>query len=274
MTLSAVDEAWTDAIRPWSAAEPLRTSTPVLRRADRPRQTLVPSLLAARRHNEKLSNPTIELFEIAKAYLPREGQLPEEMRLLAMTSGGGFFEVKGVVEALVGRLAPAVALAVEPCTLAMLEPTRAGSLTLNGKPFGFIGEVSPEGRGRFELRGATTVAEVNVDMLAAAAELVPLARPLSPYPPIGRDLNVVFDEAVRWADVERIVRSTGGEPLESVEYQDTYRNPERIGAGKKSVVFSLQLRSATGTLTNEEADAVRDRIVAALEKQLGGALRA
>jgi phenylalanyl-tRNA synthetase beta chain len=133
--------------------------------------------------------------------------------------------------------------------------------------------LSPEGRALFELRGSTTVAEIDVDMLIAAAELVPQAKALSPYPPIGRDLNIVFDEAVRWAEVERIVRAEGGETLESLEYQDTYRNPERIGGGKKSVVFSFALRSASGTLTSEEADAVRDRIVAALTRQLGGTLR-
>ncbi len=155
----------------------------------------------------------------------------------------------------------------------MLDDIRAGTLKLNGTTFGFIGELSAAGKQKFELRGAATVAEVDLEPLIAAATLIPAAQALSPYPPIARDLNVVFDEAVRWAAVERIVRDAGGELVEAVEYQDTYRNPERIGAGHKSVVFSLQLRSATGTLTNEEADAVRDRIVAALGKELGGTLR-
>jgi len=273
MTLSAVEEGWTDAIRPWTDAAPLRTSTPVLRRADCLRQTLVPSLLAARRHNEKLSNPRIELFEISKVYLPRVGELPLERRVLSLTSGGDYLAVKGVIEAVVGRLAPTAKLGVEACELELLDEVRSGTLTLGGEMLGFIGEVSAGGRQRFELRGATTVAEIDLDLLMSIAELVPRAEAVSPYPPIARDLNVVFDEAVRWADVERIVRSAGGELLEAVEYQETYRNPERIGAGKKSLVFGLQLRSATGTLTNEEADGVRDKIVAALTKELGGALR-
>jgi phenylalanyl-tRNA synthetase beta chain len=170
-------------------------------------------------------------------------------------------------------VAPRIELAVEPCNLELLDSTRAGTLLLNGEKFGFLGELSAEGRAPFELRGSATVAEIDLDMLIAAAELIPLAQPLSPYPPIGRDLNIVFDEAVRWAAIERLVRTAGGKLLEEVEYQDTYRNPERIGTGKKSVVFSLRLRSATGTLTSEEADAVRDRLVAALGTELGGTLR-
>lgn len=274
MTLSAVEEGWTEAIRPWTTAAPLQTSTPVLRRADRLRQTLVPSLLAARRHNEKLSNPRIELFEIAKVYLPRVGELPLERRVLSVNSGGDYLAVKGVVEAVVGRLAPAAKVEVESCALDLLDDVRSGTLMLGGEMLGFIGELSSAGKQRFELRGATTVAEVDLDLLIAAAELVPRAVAVSPYPPIARDLNIVLDEAVRWAAVERIVRAAGGATLEAVEYQDTYRNPERVGAGKKSVVFGVQLRSATGTLTNEEADGVRDAIVAALAKELGGALRA
>jgi phenylalanyl-tRNA synthetase beta chain len=273
MTLSAVEEEWTDAFRPWTSAPPLRTSTPVLRRADCLRQTLAPSLLAARRHNARISNPTAELFEIASIYLPREGALPYEKRVAAVVSGGDFLAVKGTIEALVSRLNPRSQLRVDAGSWDLLDPSKSATLLLGDHVLGYLGEMSDEGLRRFELRGRTTVAEVDVELLIDAAELVAVARPLSPYPPIGRDLNMVLDEAVRWADVEQIVRVTGGDTLEEVAYQDTYRNAARIGAGKKSVVFSLKLRSATGTLTSEEADGVRDRVVAALAKQVGGVLR-
>jgi phenylalanyl-tRNA synthetase beta chain len=118
------------------------------------------------------------------------------------------------------------------------------------------------------------VAELDLDMLVAAAELVPTARPLSPYPPVSRDVNIVVPESVRWAAVEQLVRTAGGEVLETIEYQETYRDPQRLGADRKSLLFSLQLRSSSGTLTNEEADGVRDRIVALLGQQVGAELRA
>ena len=60
---------------PWTDAEPLRSQMPVIRGADCLRRSLVPSLLGARRTNESLANAEIELFEIAKVYLPREGEL-------------------------------------------------------------------------------------------------------------------------------------------------------------------------------------------------------
>ncbi|MEQ8836818.1 MAG: phenylalanine--tRNA ligase subunit beta, partial [Lacipirellulaceae bacterium] len=142
MTLSAVDESTVDWIRPWSQAEPLRVSTPVLRRADCLRQTLVPSLLAARLHNEKASNPTIELFEIASVYLPQAEGLPEQKRVLTITSGGSYLELKGVLEAAVFSVTRASAirnaeLEVSPAEFELLDPGRSGLLTLNGKPLGY-----------------------------------------------------------------------------------------------------------------------------------------
>ena len=273
MTLSAVDESLVDAIQPWTDAPPLVASTPVLRRADRLRQTLVPSLLTARRHNEKLSNPVIELFEIANVYLPLDGDIPQQKRVLAISSGGGFVELKGVVEALVRRVAPSQRLGVGKIDYPLLDDARQCRLRLSDHTLGYLGELSDAGRARFELRSSSTVAELDLDLLVAAAELVPTARPLSPYPPVSRDVNIVVPESVRWAAVEQLVLTAGGEVLEAVEYQETYRDPQRLGAERKSLLFSVQLRSSSGTLTNEEADGVRDRIVALLGQQLSAELR-
>ena len=78
MTLSVVDEQTSASMSPWTDAEPLRTPQPVIRGADCLRRSLVPSLLAVRRTNESLANAEIELFEIAKVYLPQGGDLPHE----------------------------------------------------------------------------------------------------------------------------------------------------------------------------------------------------
>ena len=93
------------------------------------------------------------------------------------------------------------------------------------------------------------------------------------FPPISRDLNIVVDESVRWAEVEHTVRESGGELLESVAFQETWRDAKKLDVGKKSLLFSFQLRSNDATLTNERADAIRDKIVSALAEQVGGTLR-
>jgi phenylalanyl-tRNA synthetase beta chain len=178
------------------------------------------------------------------------------------------------VQSLVERLAPAAHLEVGESKYPLLDEVRQCRLRLGDHTLGVLGELSPAGMQRFETRWPTTVAEIDLDLLASVAHLVATTRPLSPYPPVTRDLNLIVAESVHWAEVEALVRQSGGELLESIQYQETYRHPQHIGAGKKSLLFTLQLRSATGTLTSEEADAVRDRIVAVLAERVGGALRA
>lgn len=274
MTLSTVEEDQVDRFRPWTSAAPLQTSTPVLRRADRLRQSVVPSLLTARRHNESLSNPICELFEIAKVYLPKPSGMPVEKRVLAICSGGDLLHVKGVVEAVLASVAPGGRMSVEASDYQLLDDEKQGALHLGDRRLGTIGELSDAGREQFSLRGPAAVSEIDVELLIEVAQLTPVARPLSPFPPIARDLNIVVEEAVRWAQVESVVEAAAGETLESIAYQETYRDAKRLGTGKKSLLFSVQLRASDATMTNEQADEVRDRIVALLEKQVGGQLRA
>jgi len=273
MTLSAVDRSEVKKFQPWSSAEPLTVSTPVLRRADCLRQTLLPSLLASRRTNEKLSNAVIELFEIANVYLPQAGALPDQRRLLALTSDSCFAQLKGVVELLVDTIAPGQRIATSACDAPLFAAGRGCKLMLDDRVLGFLGEVGRWGLEQFELRDSASVAELDLSVLVDAAVPIHRVQKLSSYPPVGRDLNLVVDEKVRWAEVEKIVRSESDALLESIVFQETYRDAKRLGAGKKSLLFRIQLRSTEGTLTNERADAVREQIVAKVGIQLGGELR-
>jgi len=277
LTLSVVDQAWSDAFSPWTNEPALQSSTAVLRRADRLRRSLVPSLLGARRTNESLANATIELFETAKVYLPQQGAvLPAEELMLTLTSGRGFTDVKGVIEALVATLNPAARVAVRPATATLLDRNRCCELWLSDagseQLLGYLGEVSAAGLKQFELRGPTTVAELKLATLIATAKLIPQQGELSIYPAVTRDLNLEVAETVAWADIERSVREAAGSQLESLEFREDYRNPKQVPAGHKRLLFSFALRSHQATLTNEEADQIRDRIVQACHQQHGANL--
>ncbi len=280
MTLSAVEENWSSAFSPWTDAPPLRASTPVLRRADRLRRSVVPSLLGARQTNESLANPRIELFESAHVYLPRDrGELPAEELMIALTSGGDYLSVKGVIEGVLAALNPAAELEASPTRQPLLDVQRSAELYVRPPGterilLGYLGEVGPAGLKQFDLRGATTVAELKLATLVAVARLVPQYRQPPVFPAVSRDLNLVVDERVLWDEVSNTVREAAQPHVENVELQDVYRDPERLGRGKKSLLLALTLRSASGTLTGEEADAVQARVVAACEKSHGAQLRA
>jgi phenylalanyl-tRNA synthetase beta chain len=274
LTLSVVDEHTSASLSPWTDAEPLRSQAAVIRGANCLRRSLAPSLLSVRRTNEALANPEIELFEIAKVYLPRTGELPQEEIMLGISSGRDYAAVKGVIEAILAELKVSTSLDSDDAGISLLDPAASCRLRLRNELLGYVGRLTTEALRQFDLRGPTTVAEIKLAALIEAADLVPRCAAQSPYPAVTRDLNLVVPERVRWAEIAATVRANGGPCFELLEYRDTYRDPQRLGAGKKSLLFAIALRSAEGTLTSQQADEVRDRIVAACRAKHGAELRA
>lgn len=284
ITASLAPREWGDRFSPWTEQAALVASMPMkgiladapndLGQAERVRQSLLPSLLEARRYNESVGNARCELFETAKIYLPREGDLPAEPWTLAIVSSGDFYHVKGVIERLIATLNPTMPLDVRPTSQQLLDHQRSAELRLQGRLFGFLGEVTSQARKQFGLRARATVAELQIAALEEFAVLVPQYAPQIPYPTISRDLNLVVDEQLVWNHLEATVKASAGKVLEAIHYQETYRDPQRDGAGKKRLLFSVIFRSAEGTLTNEEADLTRDRIVAACDQTHGARLLA
>jgi phenylalanyl-tRNA synthetase beta chain len=248
------------------------------------RRSIVPSLLGARQTNESLSNSRIELFEVAHVYLPSINTdgggeaLPSEELMVALTSGGDYLSVKGVIESILESLAPGAELEATPTKQKLLDEARSAELRVRhgGKRLllGYLGEVSDSGLKSFDLRGGSTVAEIKLNTLGEIAELIPQYRQPPVFPAVTRDLNLVVDEAVAWADLSHTARAAAQPFAERLELVDVYRDAQRLGAGKKSLLVSLVLRSSAGTLTGDEADAAQGRVVAACRQAHGAQLRA
>jgi phenylalanyl-tRNA synthetase beta chain len=231
-------------------------------------------LLGARRTNEAVANPIIELFEIAKIYLPKTAGLPDESLMLGLTGGGDFFALKGAVEAILASLKVQLPLEVRDLKHAFFTPGRATDLYLGGERIGVLGEVSQAARKEFDLRGTTTVAELRLVPLIDLAQLVPHYREVPATPAIRRDLNLEIKEQVHWSDVAAAVRTAAGAVLEQLDFKDVYRNDELTKQGEKRLLLSVTLRDSRATLTGGEADEVRDRIVAACGREFGARLQA
>lgn len=272
MTRTIVSEEWSQAFSPWSSAAPLVASTPMVKGEDRVRRSLIPSLLGARKINESIGNATSELFETARVFISRDKQLPQELWTLGLVSGEDFFFLKGVLESLLEACHIADSLDVRPTKQPLLDTTQSGELWCGDSRLGFLGLVSSAGMKQFSIRGDATIAEIDLGVLLAKAKFIPHFRELSQFPAMGRDLNLIVDEAIRWADLESTVRTAAGPQLESLAYRETYRDPKKDGEGKKRLIFSLTIREQVRTLTGEEADQLRDRVVTACKQKHGAAL--
>jgi phenylalanyl-tRNA synthetase beta chain len=287
MTRSVVDESLAGIASPWGEAAPLIISPPLVRGADRLRRSLLPSLLEARGTNAAVGVADADLFEIARGYLarsttPADGEGPaEEPLLAALVTGGDFFRAKGLADAmlasLLGNRADAT-VEYRPWTGDLFARGRAAEIVLvhpgqSECRVGVVGEIAVELQQRFALPGSVAAAELRLDRVdLAGGHRRQLERP-SEFPPLERDINLVVEEAVSWGSVERAIRSAAGDLLERCRLVEVWRDPERLGADRKSLVIAVTFRSRSGTLTGEQAGGLIEGIVAACGRHCGASLR-
>ncbi|MDA7951342.1 MAG: phenylalanine--tRNA ligase subunit beta [Pirellulaceae bacterium] len=267
MSASVVSQKWSDAFSPWTDEGAITTDSPMLRGADHLRRTVVSSLLGSKKFNETLGNHQVDLYELAKIYLPQKSGAPEEPTLLSLASSRDFLAVKGVLELLLSRINSDLTLTVEPSEDDFFAAGRGCRLILEGELWGFLGEVSAKGQKLFGLKQATTVAEIKLDRLLKEAVLIPTQKHLSKFPTIKQDINLVVGESVLWQDLHKTIQASAGNLLEKIEFQEIFRAQEEIKEAKKRVLFSVTLRALEKTLTREEATAVREEICRACEEE-------
>ena len=239
------------------------------------RSSLIPSLLACRNENVRHGNLDAELFELARVYLSADPRRPEgQPRRIGLVSGRSFAELRGVVDAVAQAICPGARVTVAPLDVPQIVSGRGALLSLDGADWGWMGEIDRDAEGvqQLKLRDGVTVAELDIQTLVAAADLVPAAQPVAGFQAVQRDLNLVLDEEVTWQSLSETVRETAGESLEDVRFVEQYRG-KHIAAGKKSYVASLVFRAPDRTLTGEEVDESVAGVVAACGQKLGAALR-
>ncbi len=273
VTFSLVEERLSGGLSPGPALPPLRVDHSSRRRENALRQSLVPSLLAARLHNESHGQFDADLFEIANVYLPRpEEGLPHEPTRLAIVAGRDFLGLKGVVEGLLERLHVTKPLMSQPVEIPMFAGGRAAELRLGDVRLGFIGEIDRPRLQEFELRGDCSATELELDVLLNEAALVAQYRPLPSFPAVVRDLSLELARVLPWAELCETVVAAAGPTLESVQYLDTFQGGN-LAADKQSVHFSMVYRHPDRTLTGEEVEAAVRAVVAACERRFQARLR-
>jgi phenylalanyl-tRNA synthetase beta chain len=156
---------------------------------------------------------------------------------------------------------------------APFHPGRCAVLRLNGEVVGHAGELHPRVVEAFGLPSRSCAMEASLDALFAGAPDIAAAPVVSAYPAATIDIAVVVDQAVPSAEVGAALSAGAGPLLEALRLFDVY-DGDQVGAGRKSLAFSLRLRAADRTLTAEEATAVRDAAVAEATARCGAELRA
>jgi phenylalanyl-tRNA synthetase beta chain len=294
MTRSVVAEPLESAGSPWTDEAPLVCQPALVRGADRLRRSLLPSLLEARAGSLAVAAPHGDLFEVAHAYLARRAPPPDDLRavtpveeplLAAFVVEGGFFRAKGLAEAVLARLGVAdagipedVRVAYRPCEQGLLARGRTAEIVCEVagqtvERVGVIGEVAPATLRAFGLDGPVAAVELRLDRLDFAVQRERMLVRPSDFPAVERDINIVVADNVAWGDIAVVISDTTGPLLEHCRLVQVWQDAQRLGNGKKSVVVSLRLRSAAGTLSGDEANRVVQDVVAACGRRVGATLR-
>jgi phenylalanyl-tRNA synthetase beta chain len=170
---------------------------------------------------------------------------------------------------LVGQAA-GVELRVTAATLPPFHPGRCAALRVGDWVVGHAGELHPKVVEALGLPERTCAMELDLDAVPLS-DRKPVPR-VSPYPPIAVDVALVADTAVPAADLADALHDGGGDLLEDVRLFDVYTG-EQVGAGRRSLAFTLRFRAPDRTLTSEEANEARDAAVALAGQLYGANLR-
>jgi len=256
---------------PWLDGEPVYLQEGGGRENVFMRPGLVASLLTVRKTNEDRKVQGADLYEIAHVYLPSEDELPDQPLMAAAVTGDDFPGVKGIVERLLSETG-VDGITFEPASLPFLEPGRAARIARAGEMIGYLGCLNGALQEKVDLAEPVSLFELRLTGLEESVHEAAAFVPLKRFPGVERDLAVIVDEEVRWADVLACVEKAGVDLVDEITFSSVYRG-EPVPAGKKSIAFHVVFRSGERTLTGREADAAQARLVEALSGDLGAQLR-
>lgn len=247
------------------------------------RWTLAPSLLRAVSHNQRRGVPDVHLYEMGTVFVTADGRKQPKERLTAGGALAGpwtrqgwndparlldFFDGKGVIGALMDA-ARVSRWTVRPCEKAWLQPGRSAEIVVGGDVVGWLGEVAPGVLDAYEAAGPVVLFELSVPSLVKAASRGQVCYSDIPrFPAFTLDLALMVDEEVTAERVSAVIKSAGGQLLESVRLFDVFRDApdaaegeRRLPPGKKSLAFSLAYRSADRTLSDADVRPVHEKLV-------------
>lgn len=269
---------------------PVVLMNPLVAEQTEMRRSLLPGLLQSVAYNEAHGTTNVHLYEIGTLFHGRENaSLPRETQSVAGVLTGSwtdqtwnntvdklrFFAGKGIVEELLEQLrVPKVRFRVaEGEGYDFLQPGRAAEVLSGGTVLGWAGEIHPEAREAMDIDQIVVAFELDLDKLIKGAHNQENYHEFSPFPAVQHDLAIVVPDEVTCEDLLQRITSAGGKLLESVRLFDVYRDPIRVGVGKKSMAFSLTYRSDDHTLTSDEVERAHGKIVTKLCKATGGEVR-
>jgi phenylalanyl-tRNA synthetase beta chain len=252
------------------------------------RPSLVPQLVETLGRNRSRQTEEGALYEIGRVFQrDAQGQVVETERLAIGLMGPigrdafakrktvepaeAFQWLKGMVEQLCNSLR-ITGWKTHATQVPYAEAGSAVELLIDGKPAGTLSLVARRVRKEWRLFDSVAVAELSVSALLAHALDLRGFRDLPAHPSVARDVALIVADAVRHEDLVACIKKAAPRELERIVLFDVFTGAA-IGAGRRSMAYSLTYRATDRTLTDEEANGYHEKIKVALRGELKAEIR-
>ena len=242
------------------------------------RTTILPSMLEIITRNFNFRNKAASLYEIGRIYLKRDDGLADEPKIVSLGmygDGVDFFTLKGNVEAILKGLRVGDTAKIKYTAKKdnpSYHPGRCAEVWAGDSCIGILGQINPSVCANYGLDCEVYCAELSFDALFEHKGALPVYKPLPRFPSVTRDIALICDIKIPVGDLEECIIRSGGEYLKNCELFDVYTG-HHIAEGRKSVAFSLTMRSDDHTLTDEDAEKTVAAVLKALDSEFGAVIR-
>lgn len=278
ITYSFISPGYYDKIR-MPADSPLRDSLRILNPLGEDssimRTTVLPSMLEILSRNYNYRNRSAALYEIGKIYLKRPDGMADEPRILSIGAYGpamNFFRLKGWIEALLNDLDVGRLRFEAESENPSYHPGRCARVYAGDSLIGVMGQIHPAVADNYGVDAELYCAELSFEAMYALKGGIPVYEPLPKFPSVTRDIAVVCSSDIPVGKLAGCVMENGGVYLKDCAIFDVYTG-HHIASGKKSVAFSLTMRSDEQTLTDDHAEETVKSVLSALEREYGAVIR-
>ena len=295
MNNSLTKAAYYDDLTSYPAKNLVRLMNPLSSDLNVMRETLLFGGLETIARNANHKNPDLKLFEFGNCYYYREEKRNEEKALapysesyhLALWLTGkdkqgswihadednNAYMLKAYVENILGR----VGLHMRDLTIENLSTDIYASAvvikTQGGKRLAMIGTVTRKLLKQFDIDNAVYFADINwIEVMRSIRSLKVSFKELPKFPAVRRDLALLVDKNVQFAQIEKLVFDADRKLVKSVNLFDVYEG-KHLEAGKKSYAISITLQDENQTLNDKVIDKVMQKIIKSLEERAGARLR-
>jgi len=258
---------------------------PILEDAVRMRQSLLPGLFSSLRHNLNHGERDVRLFEIGRIFAGQVGnELPNEIEALAFLATGGaveegsaqasrnidFLDLKGALEAALE------AMKLGPVTLVAgsakhLKEGQTALIKVGDVPIGSIGRLDEAIAATYKFRQAVYVAELDLTSLLASDEKAIRYQSLARYPAVFRDVTLLVQREVNFADLTQTVIDEDLQHCRNVQLVVVYEGPN-ISEDRRAITLRVEYRSDERTLRDDEVEQMHRQIVDSLVRKFDAEL--